>query len=130
MQDAARLQSLIAEAQRLSGKAGDPKLAALIAHMEGLVKDGYAPVVFCRYVATAHYVAAELKKHFPKVLVDVVTGELSPEERRAKVEGMEEGEGAQGRILVATDCLSEGINLQQLFERYARKLVTLDQAAA
>jgi len=115
LQDAARLQSLIAEAQRLSGKAGDPKLAALIAHMEGLVKDGYAPVVFCRYVATAHYVAAELKKHFPKVLVDVVTGELSPEERRAKVEGMEEGEGAQARILVATDCLSEGINLQHLF---------------
>lgn len=115
LQDAARLQSLIAEAQRLSGKAGDPKLAALIAHMEGLVKDGYAPVVFCRYVATAHYVAAELKKHFPKVLVDVVTGELSPEERRAKVEGMEEGEGAQARILVATDCLSEGINLQHIF---------------
>ena len=115
LQDAARLQALIAEAQRLSGKAGDPKLAALIAHMEGLVKDGYAPVVFCRYVATAHYVAAELKKHFPKVLVDVVTGELSPEERRAKVEGMEEGEGAQARILVATDCLSEGINLQHLF---------------
>jgi hypothetical protein len=28
----------------------------------GLVKDGYAPVVFCRYVATAHYVAAELRK--------------------------------------------------------------------
>ena len=115
LQDAPRLQALIAEAQRLSGKAGDPKLAALIAHMEGLVKDGYAPVVFCRYVATAHYVAAELKKHFPKVLVDVVTGELSPEERRAKVEGMEEGEGAQGRILVATDCLSEGINLQHIF---------------
>ena len=115
LQDAARLQALIAEAQRLSGKAGDPKLAALIAHMEGLVKDGYAPVVFCRYVATAHYVAAELKKHFPKVLVDVVTGELSPEERRAKVEGMEEGEGTQARILVATDCLSEGINLQHLF---------------
>ncbi len=115
LQDAARLQALIAEAQRLSGKAGDPKLAALIAHMEGLVKDDYAPVVFCRYVATAHYVAAELKKHFPKVLVDVVTGELSPEERRAKVEGMEEGEGAQGRILVATDCLSEGINLQHIF---------------
>lgn len=115
LQDAARLQALIAEAQRLSGKAGDPKLAALIAHMEGLVKDGYAPVVFCRYVATAHYVAAEFKKHFPQVLVDVVTGELSPEERRAKVEGMEEGEGTQARILVATDCLSEGINLQHIF---------------
>jgi len=104
------------EAQRLSGKAGDPKLATLIAHMEGLVKDGFAPVVFCRYVATAHYVGAELKKHFPKALVDVVTGELSPEERRSKIEDMEDGADANGgRILVATDCLSEGINLQHLF---------------
>ena len=115
LQDSARLQALIAEAQRLSGKAGDPKLATLITHVAALVKDGFTPVVFCRYVATAHYVAAELKKHFPPVLVDVVTGELSPEERRAKVEGMEEGEGTQARILMATDCLSEGINLQHLF---------------
>ena len=116
LQDAQRLQALIVEAQRLSGKAGDPKLAALITHMEGLVKDGFAPVVFCRYVATAYYVAAELKKHFPKVMVDVVTGELSPEERRDKIESMEEGADTNGgRILVATDCLSEGINLQHLF---------------
>ena len=116
LQDAQRLQALILEAQRLSGKAGDPKLATLIAHMEGLVKDGFAPVVFCRYIATAHYVAAELKKHFPKVLVDVVTGELSPEERRSKIEDMEDSADANGgRILVATDCLSEGINLQHLF---------------
>ena len=116
LQNTQRLQALINEAERLSGKEGDPKLATLIAHMEGLVKDGFAPVVFCRYVATAHYVAAELKKHFPKVMVDVVTGELSPEERRSKIEDMEDGADANsGRILVATDCLSEGINLQHLF---------------
>ena len=119
LQDAHRLQALIAEAQRLSGKAGDPKLAVLIAHVGALVKDGFAPVVFCRYVATAHYVGAELQKHFPKVLVDVVTGELSPEERRSKIEDMEDGveaiNGTGGRVLVATDCLSEGINLQHLF---------------
>lgn len=119
LQDAQRLQALITEAQRLSGKAGDPKLAALIAHVGALVKDGFAPVVFCRYVATAHYVGAELQKHFPKVMVDVVTGELSPEERRSKIEDMEGGaeasNGTGGRVLVATDCLSEGINLQHIF---------------
>jgi len=119
LQDAKALQALILEAQRLSGKAGDPKLATLIAHLVGLVNDGFAPVVFCRYVATAHYVGAELKKHFPKVLLDVVTGELSPEERRSKIEDMEDGaeaaNGTGGRILVATDCLPEGINLQHLF---------------
>lgn len=113
VQEAApRLQALIADAQRLSGKAGDPKLAVLIRHIDLLVKDGYHPVVFCRYIATAHYVAEHLKAAFPKATVDAVTGELTPEERRERVEDMEE---AGRRILVATDCLSEGINLQHLF---------------
>ena len=52
------------------------------------------------------------KQHFKKVLVEAVTGEQPPEERRDKVETMEENDQ---RILVATDCLSEGINLQHLF---------------
>lgn len=113
VQDAApRLQALIADAQRLSGKAGDPKLAALIRHIDLLVKDGYHPVVFCRYIATAHYVAEHLKAAFPKATIEAVTGELTPEERRERVEDMED---AGQRILVATDCLSEGINLQHLF---------------
>jgi superfamily II DNA or RNA helicase len=112
VQDAHLVQSLIDEAMRLSGKSGDPKLAALITHIEALLREGYKPVVFCRYVATAHYVAEHLKKAFPHALVDAVTGEYTPEERGKRVEAMEEKEE---RVLVATDCLSEGINLQHLF---------------
>lgn len=112
LEEASRLQGLIKEAERLSGKAGDPKLATLIRHVEVLVKDGYNTVVFCRYIATAHYVAEHLRKVFPKATVESVTGEYTPEERRERVESMEEGEP---RILVATDCLSEGVNLQHLF---------------
>lgn len=112
LEEAGRLQALIREAERLSGRAGDPKLAALIRHLEEMVRDGYDTVVFCRYVATAHYVAAHLRKAFPKATVEAVTGEYTPEERRERVEGMEEG---ASRILIATDCLSEGINLQHLF---------------
>ena len=112
LEEASRLHGLIQEAERLSGKAGDPKLAALIVHISALLKDGYHPVVFCRYIATAHYVAAHLRKAFPKATIESVTGEYTPEERRERVEAMEEGES---RILVATDCLSEGINLQHLF---------------
>jgi len=116
LEDASRLQGLIQEAERLSGKAGDPKLAALIRHIEALVKDGYHPVVFCRYIATAHYVADHLRKAFPSATIEPITGEYTPEERRERVEAMEEGQDGQGgRILVATDCLSEGINLQHLF---------------
>ncbi|PTQ79808.1 SNF2 domain-containing protein [Nitrosospira multiformis] len=112
LEEASRLQGLIQEAKRLSGKAGDPKLAALIRHVEALVKDDYHTVVFCRYIATAHYVAEHLRNAFPETTVESVTGEYTPEERRERVEAMEEGEP---RILVATDCLSEGINLQHLF---------------
>lgn len=112
IQDAARLKSLIAEAQRLSGKEGDPKLAALVQHIEQLLKGGYHPVVFCRYIATAHYVAGHLRAAFPDAMAAAVTGELTPQERRERVQDME---AAEQRILVATDCLSEGINLQHLF---------------
>ena len=112
LQDTSRLQTLITEAERLSGKAGDPKLATLIHHLKSLIAEGYSPVVFCRYIATAHYVAVHLKKAFPQLLIEAITGELSPEERRERIEGMDE---AEQRILVATDCLSEGINLQHLF---------------
>jgi len=110
--DSARLQRLIASAQRLSGAADDPKLAALIGHVRLLLKEGFHPVVFCRYMSTAHYVAEHLASVFPEAVVCAVTGELTPEERRARVEEMD---AAAQRILIATDCLSEGINLQHLF---------------
>tara|TARA_R110001583_G_scaffold194614_1_gene365958 strand:- start:12324 stop:15122 length:2799 start_codon:yes stop_codon:yes gene_type:complete len=110
--DSSHLQNLINDAQRLSGKAGDPKLAALIQHLEEQIKAGFSPVVFCRYIATSHYVAEHLRQHFPKALVESITGELTPDERRDRVDAMDENEQ---RILVATDCLSEGINLQHLF---------------
>lgn len=113
LHDTSSLQALITEAQRLSGKRDDPKLAALIQHLEPLVKEGYQPVVFCRYVATAHYVAEHLRQHFgDKIAVESVTGEITPDERGERVDAMAESEQ---RILVATDCLSEGINLQHLF---------------
>lgn len=111
-QDVGRLQDLIAQAESLSGKSGDPKLAILIEHVKHLLNEGYHPVIFCRYVATAHYVAEQLRKQFPTVTVESVTGEYTPDEREQRVQAMEESDQ---RLLVATDCLSEGINLQHLF---------------
>lgn len=106
-----KLRHLIAQAEALAGIGGDPKLAALVTHLKDLLTKGFQPVVFCRYIATAHYVAAALQKAYPKATVIAVTGELSPEERRERVEALGD---AEQRILVATDCLSEGINLQHL----------------
>lgn len=111
-EDTARLQELIAAADKLAGDANDPKLAKLYEHLQGLVKEGFQPVVFCRYIATAHYLADFLRGKFKNATVKAVTGELTPGEREAAV--AELGDTEQ-RILVATDCLSEGINLQSLF---------------
>lgn len=114
IEDAARLTGLIAEARNLAGEDGDPKLAILIRHVRGLLDEGFRPVVFCRYVATAHYVAAHLRQHLPDATVDAVTGEYAPEERELRV--AELGDESNHRpILVATDCLSEGVNLQHFF---------------
>ena len=81
-----------------------------------MISAGANPVVFCRFIATAEHVAAGLRSAFPKLRIDVVTGELPAEDRRSRVEAMI---GADQRLLVATDCLSEGINLQSLFDTVA-----------
>ncbi len=111
-EDSERLQELITAAEALAGSKNDPKLAVLQEHLTLLLKDGFQPVVFCRYIATAHYLASYLKDKFKHAAVEAVTGELTPGEREAAVEQLGESET---RILVATDCLSEGINLQNLF---------------
>lgn len=90
----------------------DNKLGLLTTQVRDLVKQGFAPIVFCRFIATAEAVAAHLAGELKGVAVDAVTGRLTPDERVTKV-----GELAaqEKRVLVATDCLSEGINLQQAF---------------
>ena len=107
------LLSLINQAERLAGQTGDPKLKLLVEHLDQLVADGFNPVVFCRYIATAHYLGRHLEKQFKGVDLRVVTGELTGEERSAQVEALGESER---RLLIATDCLSEGVNLQGYFD--------------
>lgn len=106
------LEGLIGQARQLQGASGDPKLAALTDHLVGLVNDGFRPVVFCRYIATAHYVAEHLQKKFRHCQVEAITGMLHADEREQRVQAL----GAMEHpMLVATDCLSEGINLQHAF---------------
>ena len=111
------LQTLLDHAAELL-HAKDPKLGALVGALKPLIKSGANPVVFCRYLATAEHVKDGLRRAFPKLIIESVTGELTPDERRDRVSEMalEDGDKAGQRILVATDCLSEGINLQQLFD--------------
>lgn len=111
--DQTKLNALVKTAEKLRGAKRDPKLDKLAEQVEELLREGFSPVVFCRYIATANYVGEALQSRFLDTTIDVVTGELSPEERKLKVHDLGEHDK---RLLVATDCLSEGINLQMSFD--------------
>ncbi|MEQ8322446.1 MAG: DEAD/DEAH box helicase [Rhodospirillales bacterium] len=113
-EDLVSLERLIEMANALEADpTNDPKFKALKKLLTPLVSDDDAnPVIFCRFIATAKALGDVLSKTFRSHEVIVVTGELTPDERRARVDA---AEAHEKRILVATDCLSEGINLQTLF---------------
>jgi superfamily II DNA or RNA helicase len=107
------LRALQKEAALLQKEEIDRKIETTIKLVKELIKDGFDPIVFCHYIATANYVAARLKKELPKnIHVEAVTSELADEQRKEHIEIMGK---AEKRVMVATDCLSEGINLQQHF---------------
>jgi superfamily II DNA or RNA helicase len=112
LEQEAPLAALISQAEHLV-VAPDPKLDAVTKLLKPLISEGANPVVFCRFIATAEHVANGLRKAFPKLRIEAVTGELTSDERRIHVEATGK---AEQRLLVATDCLSEGINLQNLFD--------------
>jgi superfamily II DNA or RNA helicase len=108
-----RLQEMAREADALRGR-GDRKLLRAAELIGALLADGFRPIVFCRFIATADYLAEELRRLLPRgTEVMAVTGTLPPTEREARIEDLA---GHDRRVLVATDCLSEGINLQESFD--------------
>lgn len=111
-----RLRELERMAEAIS-ETEDNKLASCAQIVQNLLRDGFNPVVWCYYVETAEYVAekleAALSPEIPNLRILCLTGRTGEEERRLKVEELMEHEGP--RVLVATDCLSEGVNLQKGF---------------
>ena len=95
--------------------AEDHKLQGAVREVKAFLKDGFHPVVFCRFVDTADYVAHYLRAALPdQIRVESVTGRLPPAEREARIESLTADGGRF--LLVCTDCLSEGINLQEHFD--------------
>ena len=110
-------RELARDASALSGP-NDPKLTASIELVDELLAAGHNPILFCRFIPTAEYVAEHLREHLSKrrkdpVEVAAVTGTLAPAEREQRVDELA---AFDRRVLVATDCLSEGINLQEDFD--------------
>lgn len=116
----AALERLRTQAEALEGPEHDTKLAVLIKQLKALLKDGYNPIVFCKYIGTAEYVAEQLDTALgKKTHVKAVTGRISPQQRIDRIEAfaeLSEADPDSRRVLVATDCLSEGVNLQHYFD--------------
>lgn len=115
-QAAAALELIKEEAAALAGRSDDPKLDCLIKLLSGDMLKGdkpFRPIVFCRYIETAKYVADRLRAKFKNYTVTAVSGTDDADARQAAIEDL-----AQNplHILVATDCLAEGINLQRDYD--------------
>ncbi|HZP58433.1 MAG TPA: helicase-related protein [Dehalococcoidia bacterium] len=113
-----KLDSFLRQARSLAGPRLDAKLGEAIRAVDELLGEGFRPIVYCRFIATAEYVAKELEKalkgkHTDLRVVSVTGGDGDSEVREAKVADLVT---SPRRVLVATDCLSEGINLQEHFD--------------
>ena len=110
-----KLVELSKSLQSISGTTKDRKISKLIDLLKLWLEEGLHPIVYCRYINTAKYVGEQLHKKFGNKRgygILTITSEDPDELRKQKVEEMEK---FSHRILVATDCMSEGINLQDNF---------------
>ena len=111
-----QLRSFATRLEALAGSEDDQKLYAATIVLEDWISSGFHPVVFCRYIETANHLgehlAPLLAAKIPRLDLQVVTSEDPDDLRKQRIEGMA---GDHPRILIATDCLSEGINLQEWF---------------
>ena len=105
-----RLEKSLAE---IRDRRDDAKILKAADTVKAWLTEGLNPVVFCQYIPTANYVGQVLRELLPgKVDVQIVTSEDPDDVRRDRIDAMKK---ADKRVLVATDCLSEGINLHELF---------------
>jgi superfamily II DNA or RNA helicase len=113
-----QIRNLAEKLAQMCNPEDDLKLSNAEAVLDDWISGGFSPVVFCRYIATANYLGRQLtpllRKRHPKLDIQVITSELPDELRKQRIEEM--GRDRQRpRILIATDCLSEGVNLQEHF---------------
>lgn len=116
--DRRRLHAFARQAETILGTDNDTKIVECARIVGDLLQQGYQPIVWCRYIASSDYVRGELQRRlsssYPRLRILSVTGALAEDERRALIDDIDPTSNPH-RVLVATDCLSEGINLQNLF---------------
>lgn len=110
-----RILTDLAESVKPIKPENDAKLQRLISELHKDEWEGQKTLIFTQYAATAAYIGEQLAGHFDKVehvsggskdLLEVVR-RFAPKANQVRVAAAKEI-----RILVATDVLSEGLNLQ------------------
>lgn len=114
-----KLRGFAKRMEELSGIKYDHKAREALNQVKEFINKGYNPIVFCRYIQTANYLGGIFKsalkeKKYKDVQIEVVTSEKDDELRKSIIDGMSNNKSGR-RLLIATDCLSEGINLQEGF---------------
>jgi len=105
------LERTLFEAQKVTA-AKDTKLTELLDNtLRIMVRRIPKVIIFTRYRDTLDYLAKNIPEHrnFKEVKVSTLDGSMNEAQRAEK---FKEFEKASQAILVATDCISEGINLQ------------------
>ena len=109
-----RLDTFLRRADDLAGPLRDAKIGETADAVSDLLAKGYSPIIYCRFIQTAYYVAqhiqTSLQQRHPGLQVKAVTGNEGDSEQRKEIVLALAKEPV--RVLVATDCLSEGVNLQ------------------
>lgn len=110
-----RLRLLATDIPGLIGIEKDRKAHKAYKLIKEWLEDGLHPVVFCKYIETAKYLGeilrSQFKREFKDLEIEVITGEIHDEDRKEKIAALTEKQTSR-RLLICTDCLSEGINLQ------------------
>lgn len=112
-----KLTALAARAAALKGRP-DAKLQGIIRILRDLIDQGFAPIVFCRFIATVDYLVEHLTPALNRgaadpIEVDGITGSLPHDARERRIATLATH---PRRVLICTDCLSEGIDLQRAFD--------------
>ncbi len=114
-----RLNRFVDMLRDIQQRDADNKVKQAVKLTSFAVESGKNPIIFCQYIQTAEYVGKYLteklrkNKKFKRVNVGVITSRLSDEERKIRIDELALSER---HVLVCTDCLSEGVNLQQAFD--------------
>lgn len=117
--DKAIFKDFISRLSDIKSSGLDNKVRKAIDMVEFALSNDMCPIVFCQYIQTAEYVGNYIQerlsanKKTKNVGVGIVTSKLADEERKQKIDELCTYDR---HVLICTDCLSEGVNLQQGFD--------------